>query len=102
IGGTQVPYFRTKEFSNLMFENEAFIKEFFDCPENGKAVFLTGSGTAGMECSVMNFFSDKDKVLVVNGGSFGHRFTELMEITTLILEQNICSKQKKGAVLLKF
>ena len=83
IGGTQVPYFRTPEFSNLMFENESLIKEFFDCPENGKAVFLTGSGTAGMECSVMNFFTANDKVLVVNGGSFGHRFVELLEIHSI-------------------
>lgn len=79
IGKNQVPYFRTPEFSELMLENEKYIKEFFDCP-NGRSVFMTGSGTASMECSIMNFFSKEDKVLVVNGGSFGHRFVELLEI----------------------
>ena len=27
IGGEQIPYFRTKEFSDIMFENEKYIKE---------------------------------------------------------------------------
>ena len=29
------------------------------------------SGTASMEASVINAFDENDKVLVVNGGSFG-------------------------------
>lgn len=33
-----------------------------------------------MEAGVMNFFTAKDKVLVVNGGSFGERLAELCEI----------------------
>ena len=41
---------------------------------------MTGSGTASMEGGIMNFFSQKDKVLVVNGGSFGPRFVELCTI----------------------
>ena len=28
IGGEQVPYFRTSEFSQIMFENEALVKKF--------------------------------------------------------------------------
>ena len=28
IGGEQVPYFRTAEFSEIMLENETFIKKF--------------------------------------------------------------------------
>ena len=28
IGGEQVPYFRTSEFSQIMFENESLIKKF--------------------------------------------------------------------------
>ena len=30
IGGEQVPYFRTEEFSNIMFENEGKIKVNFN------------------------------------------------------------------------
>lgn len=80
IGGEQVPYFRTQEFSNLMLENERLMKEFVNAPDNAKAVFITGSGTASMEAVVMNIFSPKDKLLVIDGGSFGHRFTELCDI----------------------
>ena len=80
IGGEQVPYFRTQEFSNIMLENESIMKEFVNAPDSSKVVFITGSGTASMEAVVMNVFSQRDKLLVVDGGSFGHRFTELCDI----------------------
>lgn len=80
IGGEQVPYFRTQEFSTIMLENEALMKEFVNAPAESKAVFITGSGTASMEAVVMNIFSPSDKILVIDGGSFGHRFVELCEI----------------------
>lgn len=38
---------------------------------------LVGSGTAGMEAAVTNFFSRGDKVLCLHGGRFGERWTEL-------------------------
>ncbi len=80
IGAEQVPYFRTPEFSEIMFENERLIKEFSDAEEKARVVFITGSGTASMEAAVINSFTAKDKVLIVNGGSFGHRFVEICQI----------------------
>lgn len=80
IGAEQVPYFRTKEFSDVMFENEKMMLKFARAGEGSRAIFLTGSGTAAMEASVMNCLNKKDKVLVVNGGSFGHRFVQLLEL----------------------
>lgn len=80
IGGEQVPYFRTTEFSNVMFENEKYILEYSKAPENAKAVFMTCSSTGSMEAVVMNCFDKNDKVLVINGGSFGQRFVQLCEI----------------------
>ncbi len=80
VGSEQVPYFRTPEFSALMFENEELVLKFAKAPEGSKAVFMTNSSTGSMEAVVMNCFSDKDKVLVIDGGSFGHRFVELCEI----------------------
>lgn len=80
FGKNQIPYFRTQEFSKIMKENEIMLCEFFGAPENSKAIFLTGSGTASMEASVMNCFTKEDKVLVVNGGSFGERLVELCTI----------------------
>lgn len=80
IGEEQVPYFRTAEFSETMKENEKLVKKFAKAPQGARVVFITGSGTASMEATVMNVFTPKDRVLVVNGGSFGHRFVQLCEI----------------------
>lgn len=78
IGAEQVPYFRTPEFSAVMKENEELMLEFTHAPSGSRTVFLTGSGTAGMEAVVMNMFTRQDKVLVVNGGSFGQRFVDML------------------------
>lgn len=80
IGAEQVPYFRTPEFSDLMKENEKLMKKFAKASDDSRVVFITGSGTASMEACVMNLFTPEDKVLVVNGGSFGNRFVQLCEI----------------------
>lgn len=77
IGGEPVPYFRTDEFSALMRENEILFKELVGAGRNARAVFLTGSGTAAMEAAVLGSFTEADKLLVVNGGSFGQRFCEI-------------------------
>lgn len=80
IGSEQVPYFRTQEFSEIMLENESLMKEFVNAREDAKVVFITGSGTASMEAAVMNVFTTEDKLLVIDGGSFGHRFTQICDI----------------------
>lgn len=80
IGAEQVPYFRTAEFSELMKENERLMLSFAKAPAGSRTVFLTGSGTAAMEAAVMNAFTPSDRLLVVNGGSFGHRFAQLCHI----------------------
>ena len=80
VGGEQVPYFRTPEFSALMLENEQLMLKFSKAPLGSKAAFMTNSSTGSMEAVVMNCFTADDKVLVIDGGSFGHRFVELCEI----------------------
>lgn len=80
IGSRQTPYFRNQSFSRIMLENEAMMKELTFAEEKARAVFLTASGTGAMEAAVMNCFGKEDKVLVVNGGSFGSRFVQLCEI----------------------
>ena len=83
VGGEQIPYFRTPEFSGLMLENEKLMLKFAKAPRGSKACFMTNSSTGSMEAVVMNCFDEHDKVLVVDGGSFGHRFVELCEIHTI-------------------
>lgn len=80
IGAEQVPYFRTVEFSEVMLENERLIKKFAHTTEDSRAVFLTCSGSGGMEAAIMNTLTKDDKALVINGGSFGERFVELLNL----------------------
>ena len=80
IGGESVPYFRTAEFSKVMLENERLMLKFVVAPEGSRAVFITGSGTASMEASVMNVLMPNDRALVVNGGSFGARFSKICDV----------------------
>ena len=92
IGSKHTPYFRTSEFSELMLENENLMKEFVNATDDSRVAFLTGSGTAAMEAAVLNLFNKNDKILVVNGGSFGERFSELCQVhgldyTEIALEQ---------------
>lgn len=87
IGAEQIPYFRTPEFSSTMLENEELMIKFAKAGTDARAVFITGSGTASMEAVVMNVFSVKDKVLIVNGGSFGQRFVELCQIYSIPFEE---------------
>ena len=78
IGAEQVPYFRTSEFSEVMLENERFVKKFARATEDSRVVFMTCSGSGGMETAIINTLTKQDKALVVNGGSFGERFVELL------------------------
>ena len=80
IGAEQVPYFRTAEFSELMLENELLLKKFANATEDSRAVFMTCSGSGGMETAIMNCLTKEDKALVINGGSFGERFVELLTL----------------------
>lgn len=80
IGSEQVPYFRTEEFSNIMLENKKLMKEFVNAPKESDVAFITGSGTASMEATIINTLTSQDRLLIINGGSFGARFVNLCEI----------------------
>ena len=80
IGSHQVPYFRTQEFSAVMLENERLMKKFANASESSRAIFITGSGTASMEAAIMNVFTPEDKLIIINGGSFGKRFTQICAV----------------------
>lgn len=80
IGAEQVPYFRTAEFSELMLENERLVMKFAHTTSDSRVVFMTCSGSGGMETAIMNCLTKQDKALVINGGSFGERFVQLLSL----------------------
>jgi aspartate aminotransferase-like enzyme len=45
--------------------------------KDSTAVYLTASGTAGLEAVVDNLIRKDDKVLIIEGGGFGKRFVEI-------------------------
>lgn len=77
VSNHSTPYFRTPEFSSVMKENEELLLSFLHAPSGSRCVFLTASGSGSMESCVMNILNDRDRVIVVNGGSFGQRFVEM-------------------------
>lgn len=77
IEGSQQPYFRTPEFSEIMKEIERDFLQTIFAPEGTCFFAMTCSGTGAMDAAVSNILNKKDKVLVINGGSFGNRFAEL-------------------------
>ena len=96
IGAEQVPYFRTSEFSELMLENERLIKRFAHATDDSRVVFMTFSGSGGRECSIMNCLTKNDNALVINGGSFGERFVELLTLHEIPFTE---IKMEKGKAL---
>lgn len=80
IGGEQVPYFRTNDFSNIIKECEILTKKLIGASKDDKAIFITGSGTAAMESSIINTLAENDNALIVNGGTFGQRFVDICKI----------------------
>ena len=77
VGAQQTPYFRNTDFSKVTFACENGLLDMVNAPDGSKVIFLTASGTAGMEASVMNLLKKDDKALVVNGGGFGQRFVDI-------------------------
>ncbi|NPA61742.1 MAG: alanine--glyoxylate aminotransferase family protein [Epsilonproteobacteria bacterium] len=80
IGAKQTPYFRNSKFSEVTFRCEAGLLKMVNAPEGSRVIFLTASGTAGMESVIMNLLTKEDKALVVNGGGFGRRFVDICEV----------------------
>ncbi|MBI2447600.1 MAG: alanine--glyoxylate aminotransferase family protein [Candidatus Omnitrophica bacterium] len=68
---------RTPQYQALFKEVNEGLKYVFQT--NNDVLTFASSGTGAMEASVVNFLSPRDKALVVRGGKFGERFTEICE-----------------------
>ncbi len=52
-------------------------------------LILTSTGTGGMVGAVNNFFNKGDRVLVINGGKFGERWTKICQAYGLTVDEII-------------
>ncbi|MEI8175739.1 MAG: alanine--glyoxylate aminotransferase family protein [Candidatus Omnitrophota bacterium] len=66
---------RTPQFQKILQELEDNLKYVFQT--KNEVLIFTSSGTGAMEGAVCNLLSAGDKALVVQGGKFGERWTEL-------------------------
>ncbi len=80
IGAKQTPYFRNTEFSKVLLECEENLLNIVNAPKQSRVLFLTASGTAGMESTVQNLIAKEDKTIVINGGGFGQRFVDICNL----------------------
>jgi serine---pyruvate transaminase len=69
-------------------------------------LILCSTGTGGMVGSVNNFFNKGDKVLVINGGKFGERWTKIcqaygLDVQEIIVEWGYAVKSELVDELLK-
>lgn len=73
----QVPFLhhRTAEFTEYLQDASQRYQRLVESPT--LPVFLTSSGTAAMEAALSQATAAGDKVVVVNGGKFGERWTEI-------------------------
>lgn len=76
-----IPYFRTAEFSDFTLAMDRKFKTVIGTAQENEVVYLTASGTAAMEATVINLFTkEQDKLLVIDGGTFGSRFVKICQI----------------------
>lgn len=96
VSSKQLPYFRTNDFSKIVLKTTEQLKELLKAKQNTKIVYLTASGSAAMESIVSNSFDKSDKLLIINGGTFGDRFARICDIYNLTYD---CIELNYGEVL---
>lgn len=78
IGSQPFMYMRTDAFSDIVKESEQILLDLIHCT-GGRTIIYTGSGTGAMSAIVENYVTTKKKAIVIDGGSFGHRWFSLCE-----------------------
>lgn len=85
LGAHPQVYNRTPEFTEVLKGIHENLQYLF---QTKNPVFILGnSGTGAMEAAVTNILSKGDKALVVNGGTFGARWTEICQKHKVIVEE---------------
>lgn len=79
---------RTPQFSAVMEDVKAGLKYLYQTKQD--VMMLLSSGTGAMDAAVTNLFKRGDKVITINGGKFGERFTKICKAYELnVLELKV-------------
>jgi aspartate aminotransferase-like enzyme len=76
---------RTPEFSRIFAEVREGLKRLFQTEED--VLMLAASGTGAMEAAVVNLLAAGERVIVVNGGKFGERWTKICQTYGVVVEE---------------
>lgn len=76
---------RSQDFREIFFEVREKLKKLFKTKQD--VIVFASSGTGAMEAAVVNFFSKGDKALVINGGKFGERWSNICKAYGLEVEE---------------
>ncbi len=82
ILGQPIPHHRTPGFEKTFSETRDGLKWLFQTQQ--EVIMLTATGTGAMEAAVANLFRRGEKVITVNGGKFGERWTKIAKAYGLI------------------
>lgn len=74
-----IVYFRTDEYSNIVNNSLKKISELIGVNGENSVIYMASSGTGAMEGTVENCINKNEKALVINGGTFGYRFCQLLK-----------------------
>ncbi len=76
---------RTPQFSAVFAQAAEKLKGLFHTKQD--VIILSSSGTGAMESAVVNCFNKGEKVIAVNGGKFGERWTKIAQSFDLKVDE---------------
>lgn len=78
ILGQPIPHHRTPGFEKTFAEAREGLKWLFQT--KSEVIMLTATGTGAMDAAVANLFRRGEKVVTVNGGKFGERWSKIARV----------------------
>jgi aspartate aminotransferase-like enzyme len=66
---------RTPQFQTMFEDVKVGLKYLFQTKQD--VILLAATGTGAMDAAVSNLFRKNDKVIIINGGKFGERWTKI-------------------------
>lgn len=86
---------RDSDFEKLLIRLSKNSLKIFDADDNFTALFISGSGTAGMETAISSSIHENKKILILSNGIFGER---LYEIAAYHKIKTVCIKKQWGEI----
>lgn len=77
LAAKPIVHHRTPQFMALMADVQQGLKYLFQTKQD--VLMLASTGTGAMDATVSNLFRTGDKVITVNGGKFGQRWTKIAQ-----------------------